>query len=260
VGPIIVCVLVIIAQHGGVLFGLRTMLVLSLGLGLPYLFLALFSNLLQSLPRSGDWMLWVKQVFGVLLVGIGLHYVLMGLAPRLAPWLLPAALALGGLYLGYVDRHGSAKPAFRRFKRVAGTLAVLAAIPAVMALRAEGVRESIRFEPYDEAAVQTALAAGRPVLLDFTAAWCAACHDLERNTFTDRRVIRRSRDFAVFQVDLTRSDSPEVRALRARYHVAGLPAILFFTGAAGEVRSARVVGILAPGPFLERMEIAAAAR
>jgi thioredoxin:protein disulfide reductase len=260
VGPIILSVLVIIAQHGGVLFGLRTMLVLSLGLGLPYLFLALFSNLIQGLPRSGDWMLWVKQVFGVLLVGIGLHYVLMGLAPRSASWLLPAALALGGIYLGFVDRHGSAKPAFRRFKRAVGILAILAAIPAVMALRAESAREGVRFEPYDEAAVQAALAAGRPVMLDFTAAWCAACHELEGRTFTDRRVVRRAHDFAVFRVDLTRSDSPEVQALRAHFGVAGLPAVLFLTRAAGEVRAARVVGFLAPEPFLERMEIAAAAR
>jgi thioredoxin:protein disulfide reductase len=260
VGPIILGVLVIIAQHGGVLFGLRTMLVLSLGLGLPYLFLALFSNLIQGLPRSGDWMLWVKQVFGVLLVAIGFHYVLMGLAPRLASWLLPAALALGGLYLGFVDRHGSAKPAFRRFKRVVGGLAVLAAIPAMLALHAGSARESVRFELYDEAAVQAALAAGRPVMLDFTAAWCAECHELDGRTFTDRRVVERARDFAVFRVDLTRSDSPEVQALRARYDVAGLPAVLFLTRAAGEVRPARVVGFLAPRPFLERMEIAAAAR
>ena len=43
---------------------------MALGLGFPYLFLALFSNLLQALPRSGDWMLWVKQVFGVLMVNL----------------------------------------------------------------------------------------------------------------------------------------------------------------------------------------------
>jgi len=256
VGPFVVAVLALLAQRGDALFGFQTMFVMSLGLGLPYLFLAMFSNLIQSLPRSGDWMLWVKKVFGILLAAIGLYYVLVGLAPHVAPWVLPAALALGGLYLGFVDRHGSARPAFRWFKRAAGALAVLAAIPLVIALRAEG----IRFAPYDEAAVEAALAAGRPVLLDFSAAWCLPCHELERNTFTDRRVIERSRDFAVFKVDLTRYDSPESQALRARYSVAGVPEILFFTRAAGEVRAARVVGYLGPGPFLERMEIAAAAR
>jgi thiol:disulfide interchange protein DsbD len=250
VGPFVVAVLALLAQRGDALFGFQTMFAMSLGLGLPYLFLALFSNLIQSLPRSGDWMLWVKKVFGVLLASIGLYYALIGLAPRLAQWILPVALVLGGLYLGFVDRHGSAKRGFRTFKRALGALAVLAAIPVVMMLRAEG----IRFQPYDEAAMRAALAAGRPVMLEFSADWCVPCHELDRSTFTDRKVIARSRDFVIFKVDLTRYDSPGSKTLRTRYGVTGVPEILFFTSGGGEVREARVIGFIPPGPFLERLD------
>ena len=254
VGPFVVAVLALLAQRGDALFGFQTMFAMSLGLGLPYLFLALFSNLIQSLPRSGDWMLWVKKVFGVLLAAIGLYYALVGLAPRLAQWVLPAAMVLGGLYLGFVDRHGSGKPGFRALKRALGTLALLASIPVVMMLRAEG----IRFQPFDEAAMQAALAAGRPVMLEFSADWCIPCHELDRSTFTDRQVIDRSRDFAIFKVDLTRYDSPGSKTLRARFGVTGVPEIVFF-GRGGEVRDARVIGFIPPGPFLERMELASGA-
>jgi thiol:disulfide interchange protein DsbD len=250
VGPFVVAVLALLAQRGDALFGFQTMFAMSLGLGLPYLFLALFSNLIQSLPRSGDWMLWVKKVFGILLAAIGMYYVLIGLAPRLAQWILPAALVLGGLYLGFVDRHGSARRGFRIFKRALGALAVLAGIPVVMMLRAE----AIRFQPYDETAMQAALAAGRPVMLEFSADWCVPCHELDRSTFTDRRVIARSRDFAVFKVDLTRYDSPGSKTLRTRYGVTGVPEILFFARGS-EVRAARVIGFIPPEPFLERMEM-----
>jgi thiol:disulfide interchange protein DsbD len=250
VGPFVVAVLALLAQRGDPLFGFQTMFAMSLGLGLPYLFLALFSNLIQSLPRSGDWMLWVKKVFGILLAAIGLYYALIGLAPRLAQWILPAALGLGGLYLGFVDRHGSAKRGFRTFKQALGVLAVLAVIPVVMMLRAEG----IRFQPYDEAAMQAALAGGRPVMLEFSADWCVPCHELDRSTFTDRKVIARSRDFAIFKVDLTRYDSPGSKTLRTRYGVTGVPEILFFTRG-GEVREARVIGFIPPTPFLERLEL-----
>jgi thiol:disulfide interchange protein DsbD len=246
-------VLALLAQRGDALFGFQTMFVMSLGLGLPYLFLALFSNLLQSLPRSGDWMLWVKQVFGVLLAGIGLNYVLVGFAPQFAPWVLPVALILGGLFLGFVSRHGAAKRGFSAFRWAVGVAAVAGGIMAGMALRVEGVR----FRPYDEQAVQAALASGKPVMLDFSAVWCAPCHELDRYTFTDRRVIERARDFATFKVDLTRYDSPGSKALRARFGVPGVPAVLFFTPAGQEVRAARVIGFLPPGPFLERMEFAA---
>jgi thiol:disulfide interchange protein DsbD len=255
VGPFVVAVLALLAQRGDALFGFQTMFAMSLGLGLPYLFLALFSNLIQDLPRSGDWMLWVKKVFGILLAAIGLYYALIGLAPRLAAWILPAALVLGGCYLGFVDRHGSAKRGFRTFKRALGLLAVLAGIPVVMMLRAEG----IRFQPYDETAMQAALAAGRPVMLEFSADWCVPCHELDRSTFTDREVIARSRDFVIFKVDLTRYDSPGSKTLRARYGVTGVPEILFFGRGGGEARGARVIGFIPPGPFVERMEMARAA-
>jgi len=252
VGPFVVAVLALLAQRGDALFGFQTMFVMSLGLGLPYLFLALFSNLLQSLPRSGDWMLWVKQVFGVLLAGIGLNYVLVGLVPQFAAWVLPVALIAGGLFLGFVSRRGAAKPGFRRLKWAVGIAAVAGGILAGMALRVEGVR----FQPYDEQAVQAALASGKPVMLDFSAVWCAPCHELDRYTFTDRRVIERARDFAAFKVDLTRYDSPGSKALRARFGVTGVPSVLFLAPGGSEVRAARVIGFLPPGPFLERMEFA----
>src|SRR5439155_9020050 len=123
-----------IAQRGDARFGFQTMFALSLGLGFPYLFLALFSNLIQALPRSGDWMEWVKKVFGVLLLAIGLDYVLLGLQPALAPWVLPVALVAGGAYLGFVDAHGSAEAGFRAFKRLAGIAALAGGILAVAAL------------------------------------------------------------------------------------------------------------------------------
>ncbi len=252
VGPFVVAVLALIALRGDAWFGLQTMFALSLGLGLPYLVLAVFSNLLQSLPRSGDWMLWVKKVFGVLLVGIGLYYVLVGLAPAFAPWIAPLTLILGGSYLGFVDPHGSRKRGFRVLKRALGVLALVGGVASVAILRAEG----IRFEPYSEAAMQAAIAQGRPVLLEFSASWCAPCHELDRYTFTDRRVVALSRRYAAFKVDLTRYDAPESQAVRKRYGVTGVPEVLFFTRGGDELRAARVIGFMPAEPFLERMRAA----
>jgi hypothetical protein len=128
VGPFVVAVLALIAQKGDMGFGVQTMFTLSLGLGFPYLFLATFSNLLQALPRSGDWMVWVKHVFGLIMAAIGVYYILIGVAPDFAPWVLPVALLAGGAWLGFLDHSAGERGRFKAFTQAAGLLALIAGV------------------------------------------------------------------------------------------------------------------------------------
>src|SRR5207342_1248105 len=77
--------------------------VLSMGLGLPYLVLGVSSGLLTKLPRSGSWMEWVKHLLGVVLLGVAAFYRGLAVAPSKLAWVVPAALGLGGLYLGFLE-------------------------------------------------------------------------------------------------------------------------------------------------------------
>src|SRR5262249_29479110 len=92
----------------------------AMGLGAPYLVLGTFSGLIQRLPRSGDWMVWVERVFGAILFGVGLNYALIALAPKLAAWVLPAALVVGGLWLGFLLKSGSPEAGFARVQEDRG--------------------------------------------------------------------------------------------------------------------------------------------
>ena len=252
VGPFVVAVLALIAHRGDPLFGFQTMFALALGLGFPYLFLASFSNLLQRLPRSGDWMVWVKKVFGVILAGVGLFYLLVALVPDWAGWVLPGALVLGGFYLGFVDRSAAGRPRFRVFRFAVGTLAVLAGLMVIVATP----RQSVAFDPFTAEALAADLGRGRTAMIDFSADWCAPCHELERFTLTDGRVRSLARSFRTYKVDLTRYDSPESRALKRQYGIAGVPTIVFIGPDGREVVEARVEGFIPPQPFLERMRYA----
>ena len=251
VGPFVVAVLALIARRADVLFGLQTMFALSLGLGAPYLVLASFSNLLQRLPRSGEWMIWVKKVFGVILLSVGAFYVLVGLAPRLSGWVLPVGLILGGLYLGFLAG-GGVKPAFRRVQIALGVLGILAGALVI----ARTPKAGLRLEPFDDAGLQAAFAAGKTVMVDFSADWCVPCHELERSTFTDDRVRSLAHSFVLYQVDLTRYDSPEAERWRRQYGIHGVPTVIFLGPDGREVREARVEGFLAPDAFIERMSAA----
>ena len=68
---------------------------------------------------------------------------------------------------------------------------------------------------------------GQPVLIDFTADWCTACHELEEEVFQADGVRQRlARDFVLLKVDLDRR-KPQIDALRTRFEVQGLPRIAF---------------------------------
>ncbi len=255
VGPPVVALLALVGTKGDPWFGFTSFFTLAMGLGAPYLVLGTFSNLLLRLPRSGDWMVWVKKVFGVIMLSVGAFYVLLALAPKASFWILPVALIAGGIYLGFMDRSAGAKPAFRRLRWALGVLALAGGIGVLASMPSQG----IAFEAFDEQALARTLREGRPALLDFTANWCPPCHELERFTFTDRRVRDATRGFRAFQVDLTRYNSPEAERWRQRYGIAGVPTVVFLTPEGGEVRAARVEGFLPPGPFLERVKIAEAA-
>ena len=256
VGPFVVAVLALIAQRGDVGFGVQTMFTLSLGLGFPYLFLATFSNLLQALPRSGDWMVWVKHVFGTIMVGTGLYFILLGLAPGAAPWVLPVVLLAGGAWLGFFDHSSGKAGRFKSFTQVAGLLALVAGVVMGTNMYRASTR-TLTFQPYSAAAVEASLAAGRPVMMDFSADWCVPCHELELVTFADPRVVAEAKRFDRYKVDLTKYDSAESNETRRKFSIPGVPTVVFLGANGREVESARVVGFLPPEPFLERMKLTA---
>ena len=67
--PILVALLAYVGQRGDPWLGWWLFFVLACGLGLPYLVLGTFSGALARLPKSGQWMVNVKHVFGLVLLG-----------------------------------------------------------------------------------------------------------------------------------------------------------------------------------------------
>jgi len=252
IGAPIIALLAHVGAKGDPVFGFQAFFILSLGLGLPYLVLAVFSGLMSRLPRSGSWMDWVKHLFGVILLAVAAFYLTLAIAPKHVGWVVPAALGLGGLFLGFLEPTGRDRPAFRRFKWAVGLAGIVAAVLLVF----RPVAPSIEWQPFDDVAIAAARDAGTPVLLEFSAEWCVPCHELEDVTFSDREVVRATASFVRMKVDLTRFDSPESQALRTRFAVAGVPTIIFLDGSGREVEAARVVGFMRPGPFLERIRLA----
>lgn len=250
IGPPIIALLAFVGTQGDPMFGFLSFFILSLGLGLPYLILGTFTGLMQNLPKSGEWMVWVKKVFGVVLVALAGFYIGLAFFPQYNLHVLTFFLIAGGLYLGFLERTGTDKKYFPWIKRAVGTAGIVVGGIFIMNLQQEG----IQWEDYSQDKVDQAQAEGKAVVMDFYADWCIPCLELERVTFTNRGVIDATEDMVRLKVDLTNYDSPEAEELRRRYEIAGVPTIVFLGPDGEEVEDARVVGFLNPEQFKERIE------
>lgn len=252
IGPPTVALLAFVGSQGDPLFGFWAFTVMGLGLGAPYLVLGTFSGLLDRLPKSGVWMVWLKKLFGVVMVGAALFYLGLAIVPQHAVYTVPITLVGGGVYLGFLERSGSSRKLFTRLKWAVGAAAIIVGVMGFQFLQ----KPSMEWQSYSEEALTEAQAAGKPVLMNFHADWCIPCLELDHVTFTDEDVIQATEDFARVKVDLTRYDSPEARAIRKRFDVAGVPTLVFLDEDGEEIENTRVVGFMGPEEFLEQAEMA----
>jgi thiol:disulfide interchange protein DsbD len=97
-----------------------------------------------------------------------------------------------------------------------------------------------------------AAAGGKPVMLDFYADWCVSCKEMERFTFADPQVQARLKDVVLLQADVT-ANTPDDKALLARFKLFGPPGIIFFDASGQEV-AYRVVGYEKTEAFLASLD------
>jgi len=246
IGPPIVAVLSIAVSSGDPVFGFWSFFVLSLGLGLPYLILGTFAGLLRKLPRSGQWLVWVERVFGVVLMGLSFFYLALAVNVALSKWVVPLTLLVGGAYLGFFVEDGFKNRMFIRFKGVVGILCVLIGL----SLFVKAPKSGLDWESYEIRKVEAAAAAQTPVIIDFYADWCLTCHEIEAGVFSDPEVQEALSHFVRLRVDNT-IDTPQVQEVLQRYDVFGLPTIVFLNGQGQELKGTRVIGYLPPEKFLK---------
>lgn len=242
IGPFVIGLVTYVAAKGDPYFGFLMFFVLALGLGLPYLFLAIFSGKIKSLPRAGEWMEAVKHVFGFILLGMALYFLLPLLPKEISGYVLPVFGIIAALILLFFDKMGNKVRSFRAFKYVFSILIIAISVYALVPTQ----KNSVEWEMYSEKSVEN-ISNKKGILIDFYADWCIPCKELDALTFSDQRVIDLSKEFATFKADMTKSVSPEVELLRNKYSIIGVPTVLILSTDGSELH--RITGFVNADEF-----------
>ena len=251
IGPIVGGVAVWVAQAKNPVLGFWVFFSLSLGMGIPFLALAVFSGALARLPRAGPWMVTVKNLSGLALLGAAVYFARLLLPGQSQSAALPVFLIAAALYLLLFD--GSLK-AVRAGKLLRPVLSVPLVLVGVWFL-VPHPQPSVSWRPYSSQALQQAVRSAKNVMLDFTAEWCGGCKEMEDVTFSDPKVIGQTRPYVRLRVDLT-SKSKEGSAAIERFNVKGIPTVIFLDGYGREIPRSRIVGFVPPDEFLARINAA----
>ena len=207
---------------------------LALGLALPYLAIAFIPGFAKVLPRPGVWMERVKQVLAFGLYGAA-AWLLWVLTQQLDP--PGVALALASLLAVSFAAWSFGLGTNARGWTVAAVVAALIAAASVANLsertgtataHAEGA------EPYSPSRVAALRAEGKPVLVNFTAAWCITCLVNERVAFSTETVKQAmaSSGVAYLKADWT-NRNPEITAALHELGRDGVPAYALYPKGTG---------------------------
>ncbi len=161
--------------------GVGSILMVGVGMALPYLFLDAFPNLVKWIPHTGPWSAVLKQMMGFLLLAAAVYFA----AGRLISgsqfiWAVFAVVAVAMLFL--VIR--TTQLATKKRSTIIATLCALATILIALdiTLRLTG---GLEWQPFTPEALDKARATGKPVLVEFTANWCGNCLALEASVYRD---------------------------------------------------------------------------
>jgi thiol:disulfide interchange protein/DsbC/DsbD-like thiol-disulfide interchange protein len=241
------------------LFALCIFAALGFGLSLPYLLLSFAPFLRRALPKPGAWMDTLKQVFAFPIYASA-AWLLWVLAQQTSAIGLGAALAgtiLIALAAWAYKKSNSSSGGPRAAVLITAVLALLIAI--VLPLRFANTAQAAagtasakpgedEWQPYSAARVAELNAAGKPLLVNFTANWCLTCLVNERNAFSDAAVqaIFRDKKVTLMKGDWTNRDPAITQALSA-FGRAGVPLYVVYNSKRGSSEPLILPQILTAG-------------
>lgn len=275
VTPPLAAALLYVAKTGDAIRGASALFALGLGMGMPLIIFGTFGA--KFLPKSGPWLNYIKQIFGVVFLGLAIYMVLRLLSDENAMLLLSITALAVAVFLGVLDRSPQTRVPLMQIKKTVGIVALIYGALLMVGFAGgstnpwqplgflqgntaqvshdaagQSVKTVKTSAEYDQA-LKTALAAGKPVMVKFTADWCTICKTndklLQKPEFADRLS-----NLTTIQADIT-DYNDQSRNLMQRFNVVGPPTMMFLEAHTGtELSKKRIIGEVTPLKLEDRLQ------
>jgi thiol:disulfide interchange protein len=215
------------AQTQSLPLGTIAIMVIGLGMAVPYAILTSIPGLLNRLPKAGKWMELFKQAIGFVLLIIAVKLIAA----------LPELRRTGVLYFAVVLAFCvwmwsawvtyNTKPLRKWLVRI---IAVVIAVSAGWAFLPAPAAELIKWQPYDATEIKAAKAESRPVLIKFTADWCWNCEVVEKVVYRRKDIANliEQKDVLVIKADTTLENDTASIDLKNKYNEPGVPVTILY--------------------------------
>lgn len=210
-------------------------MIVGVGMALPYLMIGIWPSLVAWLPKPGTWMETLKEFLAFLFLGtVAFFFNQFSDGDK-----LPVFVALIGVWFGcwIIGKVPSWSSLQSRLYAWSGGVAsaIIIGFAAFQWLGpapepAEGVK-TIAWQPYDEAKLKQYQAEGRTVMIDFTAKWCVNCivnYNVALNTEPTRQLIEEL-DAVPMLADWTDQDA-EIEAKLKELQSRSIPVLAIYPG------------------------------
>jgi thiol:disulfide interchange protein DsbD len=262
--------LIYIGQTGDAFLGGMALFVMSLGMGVPLIIIGMSAG--KFMPRPGEWMENVNAIFGVIMLGVALWMLSRIVSMQIIMFLSSFIVIGSAVYMGALEQlEKPARGVSKLIKSIGVILFLYGILLFVGALTnannflnpLEKIGSSsisaVKDEHPDFKVVRTLDAltsitksSSKPIMIDFYADWCVSCIELDKFTFSNKKVQEKLENFTLLRIDVTQN-SEEDKKLLKEFGLFGPPAIIFYKENI-ELKEKRVIGFKNAEEFLNLLE------
>jgi len=218
-----------------------TLMLIGVGMAVPYLVLTSVPGLLNRLPKPGGWMERIKQGLGflLLLVAVKLLSALPGewrISVLYYVVILAFCVWMWGGWVSYSTARGR--------KLLVRIIALAIAVGAGWAILPAHAEKPIDWRDYDAAEIAKATREHRPVLIKFTADWCTSCSVVERFVYMRKDVgeLIKRKGVLAFKADTTLAENVATVDLANVYKEPGVPVSILLLPDGGQKKLRGLIG------------------